>query len=73
MPKVLLVEDEESIAQTLIYALETEGFQTTWVSLGRDGLKALAANDIDLMVLDIGLPDMTGFDLCQEVSFLRSW
>jgi two-component system catabolic regulation response regulator CreB len=69
MPKVLLVEDEEAIAQTLIYALETEGFETAWVTLGREGLNAIEreGGGIDFMILDVGLPDMTGFDLCQAV------
>jgi two-component system catabolic regulation response regulator CreB len=67
MPKVLLVEDEDAIAQTLIYALETEGFQAVWKRLGQEALKELAAGDVDVMILDVGLPDMNGFDLCREI------
>jgi two-component system catabolic regulation response regulator CreB len=67
MPKVLLVEDEEAIAQTLIYALETEGLTTVWTRLGQEALKTLAAGDIDVMILDVGLPDMNGFDLCRDI------
>jgi two-component system catabolic regulation response regulator CreB len=67
MPKVLLVEDEDAIAQTLIYALETEGFQVIWKRLGHDALKELAAGDVDVMILDVGLPDINGFDLCREI------
>lgn len=67
MPKVLLVEDEEAIAQTLIYALETEGLTTVWTRLGQDAMKTLASGDIDVVILDVGLPDINGFDLCREI------
>lgn len=67
MPKVLLVEDEEAIAQTLIYALETEGLTTVWTRLGQEALKTLATGEIDVMILDVGLPDINGFDLCQTI------
>ncbi|HET9237373.1 MAG TPA: two-component system response regulator CreB [Oligoflexus sp.] len=67
MPKVLLVEDENAIAQTLIYALESEGLTTVWKRLGQDALKELAAGHTDVMILDVGLPDINGFDLCREI------
>ncbi len=67
MPKVLLVEDEEAIAQTLIYALETEGLTPVWTRLGQEAMKILSAGDIAVMVLDVGLPDSNGFDLCREI------
>lgn len=67
MPKVLLVEDEDAIAQTLIYALESEGLTAVWKRLGQDALKELAAGDTDVMILDVGLPDINGFDLCREI------
>ena len=68
MQKILLVEDESAIADTVIYALETEGFQTTWQALGQAALKELQqCNNYDLMVLDVGLPDGNGFDLCKQI------
>lgn len=67
MPKVLLVEDEEAIAQTLIYALETEGLSTVWVRLGQEAMKILVSGDIDVMILDVGLPDINGFELCRNI------
>ncbi len=65
--RILIVEDEQPIADTLVYALGTEGFATEHCLLGRDALAALGRGGFDLMVLDVGLPDMNGFDLCREL------
>lgn len=68
MQKILLVEDESSIADTVIYALETEGFEVKWHSLGHEALLQLQQDpDYSLMILDVGLPDTNGFDLCKEI------
>jgi two-component system catabolic regulation response regulator CreB len=66
-PHILVVEDEPSIADTLLYALKTEGFVAEWCSTGRAGLAALAAKSFALVVLDVGLPDGTGFDVCKQI------
>lgn len=70
-PAILLVEDEAAIADTLIYALGTEGFEVVWCSLGSEGLAALQARPFDLLILDVGLPDRSGFELCKEIR--RHW
>lgn len=67
MPTILLVEDEPAIAETLIYALTTEGFTTEWLSLGQAALARLKQGTVDLVVLDVGLPDQNGFDVCREL------
>jgi two-component system, OmpR family, catabolic regulation response regulator CreB len=67
MTSILLIEDEISIADTIVYALKQEGFQVTHVMLGRDGIEKLKAQAFDVLVLDIGLPDMTGLDVCREL------
>ena len=67
MPHVLLVEDETSIADTLIYALETEHFEVTHCTTAGDALETLTNRKPDFAVLDVGLPDMSGFDLCMEI------
>lgn len=67
MPSVLLVEDEPAIADTLIYALETENFTVTHVTTAQAGFDHFASHAPDFAVLDIGLPDFTGFDLCQKI------
>ncbi len=66
-PRVLIVEDEPAIVDTIQYALETEGFETARLSSGRPVIDYLERNSVDLIVLDIGLPDMNGLDLCREI------
>ena len=65
--RILIVEDEQAIADTLIYALGTDGFATEHCLLGRDALVALGRGGFALTILDVGLPDMNGFDLCREL------
>ena len=64
---ILIVDDEPSIADTLDYALRSEGFMTICVGLGREALAVLRDNDIALVILDLGLPDINGFDVCREL------
>jgi len=68
LQRILLIEDESSIADTVIYALETEGFMVKWHSLGQEALNDLQQDsDYSLIVLDVGLPDTNGFDLCKAI------
>jgi two-component system catabolic regulation response regulator CreB len=68
---ILLVEDEPSIAETIVYALETEGFAPLWKTTGREALAVLQRQTVALIVLDVGLPDTNGFDLCREIRRTR--
>ena len=67
MATVLLIEDEAAIADNVVYALETEGFQVQWKSLGREGLAVVREEQPDLVILDIGLPDANGLELCKQI------
>ena len=64
---ILLVEDEQAIADTLIYALGSEGFAVRHVLLGREALPAHRQSPFDLIVLDVGLPDTTGFEVLKQL------
>ncbi|WP_132291932.1 two-component system response regulator CreB [Marinobacterium mangrovicola] len=66
--EVLIVEDEPAIADTVVYALESEGISCEWVSTGSACLAKIAEQPVQLLLLDIGLPDRSGFDLCREIS-----
>ncbi len=67
MSRVLLVEDEPAIADALVYALETECFTVTHALTGTEALAAAAREPHDFAILDIGLPDMTGLDVCRRL------
>ena len=66
-PRILLLEDEPAIADTLLYALRSEGFEVEHVALARDALAAFARQAPDLAVLDVGVPDGNGFDVCRAI------
>ena len=61
--RILVVEDEPGIADTIRYALATEGFDVHACALGRDALAALDAGSFALAIVDVGLPDVNGFEL----------
>ncbi len=65
--QVLIVEDEPAIADTVIYALETEGIRSHWVSTGTEAIAFIRQQSPELVLLDIGLPDMSGFDVCRRI------
>jgi two-component system, OmpR family, catabolic regulation response regulator CreB len=67
MPHILLLEDEPAIADTLLYALRSEGFEVAHVQLARDALAAFAQQPPDLAILDVGVPDGNGFDVCRAI------
>ncbi|WP_175842319.1 two-component system response regulator CreB [Burkholderia contaminans] len=66
-PTILIVEDEVAIADTIIYALGTDGMQTVHCTLGQAALDHLRDTRFDLVVLDVGLPDLSGFEVCRRL------
>lgn len=67
MPRILLVEDEPAIADTLVYVLRSELHEVTHAMTGKDALALQGGAAHDLAILDVGLPDMTGFELCRRL------
>jgi two-component system catabolic regulation response regulator CreB len=65
--RILLVEDEPSVADTVTFALRSEGFEPAWASTGEEALGILDAQSAALVILDVGLPDCSGFDLCRRI------
>ena len=66
-PRILIVEDEPGIADTLQYALRTEGFEPAWVATGEDALAQVQAQPPALVILDVGLPDSSGFEVFKRL------
>ena len=68
MPQfILIIEDVAAIADTLAYVLKTEGYEPHWCSLGSEGLSSLQEGKFSLVILDVGLPDMSGFEVCRQL------
>lgn len=65
--RILLLEDEQAIADTLLFALRREGFEVQNWQLAREALAAFAAQPPDLAILDVGVPDGNGFDVCRAI------
>ena len=66
-PQLLLVEDEESIGTLVHDYLEKSGYRIVWVRSGEDALMSLERVQPRLVILDIGLPDQDGFDVCRGI------
>ena len=64
---VLIIEDEKGISDTVAYALKTEGFRALVASTGRQAIKVLEKEPVGLVILDVGLPDISGFDLFHQI------
>ena len=67
---ILVIEDEPAIAETICYALNTDGFETHWRTTGVQGIECATAIQPHLIVLDIGLPDGNGFDVFRKLQSL---
>ena len=64
---ILLIEDDFLIAQSVQQLLELENMKVHWVNNGMDGLNHLQDFDVDLVLLDIGLPSMNGFEVLRKI------
>lgn len=69
-PTVLIVDDDPTLVEMLTFVLERAGFATRGAQDGARALELLNAETIDLIVLDVMLPDMDGFEICQRIRAL---
>jgi two-component system alkaline phosphatase synthesis response regulator PhoP len=65
---ILIIEDAECIRDILSVSLEDEGYIVKEAAYGKDGLNILDNENIDLIILDLMLPDISGFDVCRKIS-----
>jgi two-component system alkaline phosphatase synthesis response regulator PhoP len=65
--KILLVEDEEGLILTLTDRLVSEGFDVVSARDGKEGFDVASSQDFDLIILDLMLPKMNGFDVCRDL------
>jgi two-component system catabolic regulation response regulator CreB len=64
---ILVVEDEPAIADAIQYALESEGFDCQRLAAGAEVIATIERQSVSLVVLDIGLPDISGIELCRQI------
>jgi two-component system OmpR family response regulator len=67
VPRVLVVEDDLELRTVLLRGLKEEGFSATGLGSGSELLERFSADSVDLLVLDVGLPDADGRDVCQAL------
>src|SRR5882762_790151 len=67
MFRLLLVEDDQTIGQVLESSLRMHGYEACWTRTGRDALAAAARAEFDLILLDLGLPDLDGVEVCRRL------
>ena len=65
--KILVVDDMPAMAEVLCQILEGEGYQTLTASCGEEGLEKVAAEEPSLVLLDVVMPDMNGFEVCRRI------
>ena len=67
MQHILIIEDDRIIAESIEFVLEKDSFSCQWFNNGSESLNYLDNNEVDLILLDVGLPDMSGFDVLRKV------
>jgi two-component system catabolic regulation response regulator CreB len=70
-PRILIAEDESGIADTLQYVLRTDGFVPVWCATAEEAIAQFAAEPPALAILDVGLPDMNGFELFKRLQAIN--
>ena len=68
---ILIIEDDPGIATSLRSGLEREGYRVTWKDKGEDGIAFAQTQAPDLIILDVRLPDGSGFDFCRRMRTLK--
>jgi len=69
--RILVIEDEEALCRLLKWQLEFAGFEVHTEMRGKAGLAYAAEHPVDLVLLDLMLPDMHGYDVCRELRKLH--
>ena len=68
--RLLLIEDDPAVARSLLDGLEREGYSVTWTASGGEGVQRAREQNPHLVILDVRLPDGSGFDFCRQIRAL---
>ncbi|HEX3049347.1 MAG TPA: response regulator transcription factor [Aggregatilineaceae bacterium] len=69
--QILLIEDDRAVAQSLQDGLERDGYEIVWKSMGEDGVRYASEQNPQLIILDVRLPDGSGFDFCKQMRQMK--
>jgi DNA-binding response OmpR family regulator len=67
MQRILIIEDEKEMARGLKDILEFDGYEVTTAETGREGLQAISRKEPDCIILDLMLPDLSGYEVCEQI------
>jgi two-component system OmpR family response regulator len=67
MPRILIADDEPNIREVISFALERAGFTTATARNGSEALQQFRRGSLDLIILDIGMPEMDGLEVCRQI------
>lgn len=67
MPRILIADDEPNIREVITFALERAGYATVTARNGSEALQQMRRGPVDLIVLDIGMPEMDGLEVCRQI------
>ena len=67
MPRILVADDEPNIREVISFALERAGFDTATARNGSEALQQFRRGPLDLIILDIGMPEMDGLEVCRQI------
>jgi DNA-binding response OmpR family regulator len=67
MPRILVIEDEKEMVLGLKDILEFEGYEVATAETGKEGLMAISRNEPDCIILDLMLPDINGYEVCEQI------
>lgn len=73
MSKILIVDDEKDFVQMVIRILDKEGYEVSYAYRGEDGLEKIKNEKPDLVILDVMMPDLDGFSVCEKIRGDREW
>lgn len=69
--QILCVEDDAAILMPLRYALEREDWAVVWANTGLQAIELVQQQDFDFIILDVGLPDLNGFEVCKKIRSIK--
>lgn len=69
--RLLIVDDDKDIRELLVFDIKSSGYMVDWAADGEEGLKKAVQNNYDLILLDVMMPKMNGYDVCRNIRLVK--